>query len=99
MAEVGVATAAMHLRAAHAVAVIRFGRHVFLVGRLPEAGPAGAGIELVIRAEELGIAAHASVRALVVVVPIDARKSRLRSFLARDVELLRRERVFPLCVR
>src|SRR5262245_22571533 len=50
--EMGVAAAAQDFDAAHAVAVIGFGRDVLFRSRLPEAGPASARIEFCLRVEE-----------------------------------------------
>ena len=51
VAEVGVATAAQYLGAAHAMADVRFRGDVVRLDRLPEAGPAAAGFVLGLRAE------------------------------------------------
>ena len=64
--------------------------------RLPEARPAGAGVELRLGGEEGQVAAHAGVGALRVVVPVRAREGALGALLARDVELLGREDLLPL---
>src|SRR5581483_5459306 len=64
MAEMAAAAAAQHLGADHAVAVVLDQLDVGVRGRLVEARPAGAGLELGVRAEELGAAARAAVRAV-----------------------------------
>ena len=94
-----IAAVAVHLAADHAVARVGLASHVFFPRRLPEARPAAAGLELVLRAEQLGPAAYAAVLALVVVVPVLAGERALGAVLARHLELLRRELAFPFCIR
>src|SRR5262249_2518067 len=65
------------------------------VDRRRERRPAGAGIEFGARGEQRRAAADARVRALRVVVPILAGERTLRAFLARDLELLRRQLRLP----
>jgi hypothetical protein len=94
----GVTLAAHHLDPAHAVAVIGFGFDVFFAHRRVETRPAGAGIELSGRAEQLVAAADTPVGAIFVVVPIGAGERALGAFLARDRELLVGQLLFPLVV-
>src|SRR5262245_12113842 len=98
VAEMGVAVAAVRFRAGHPVAAVLFHGDIFLLRRLPEAGPAAAGLELVIGAEQLGAAAHAAVDAGLVIVPVLAGEGALRAVLARHLELLRRQLLLPLCI-
>src|SRR5205085_8215701 len=60
VSEVRVARRAANLDAPHAVALVHLGLDRVLVHRLEEARPAGAGVELRIRAEELGAAGAAA---------------------------------------
>src|SRR5438067_9981934 len=89
---------AHHLGAAHQPGVVGLGLDVLLLRRRVVRRPAGAGIELGVRAEELGAAAHAAVHALVVVVPVLAAERLLGALLARHVVLHRRELLAPLGV-
>src|SRR5580698_2083554 len=64
----------------------------------PEAGPAGARIELGIRFKQRCPAAHALVSAGLMIVPVLARECRLGAFFARDCVLLGRQLFTPLFV-
>ena len=68
VAEVRAAAGAVDLVAHHAVAGIALGAHVHRIDGRVEAGPAGAGVELVLAREERQSAHDARVRALLVVV-------------------------------
>ena len=68
VAEVRAAAGAVDLVAHHAVAGVALGAHVHRVDRRVEAGPSGAGVELVLAREERQAAHDARVRALLVVV-------------------------------
>src|SRR5712671_6490838 len=96
MAQVRVALGAEDLGTAHEHAVVVFGGDVFLRGRGREAGPAGAGIELFVAAEERGTAADAAVDALLVVVPVLPGEGALGALLARDGELFGCQILLPL---
>ena len=69
------------------MAVVVLGLDAMCVGRLKEAGPAGAGLELGVRAEKRLPAADASVDALPLVVPVLAGERALGSLLPHDVVL------------
>src|SRR5262245_9121359 len=70
--EVGVADGADHFGPVHEKSVVVLGSNVCRIDRLPIAGPAAAGIELVRGAEELRPAAHAAVNPVSMVIPISA---------------------------
>src|SRR4026208_2345630 len=95
MAEMSVAFAAHRFGAPHAVAVVVLGLDVLLHRRRPETRPAGARIELGFPAEQFIAATDAAINALLVIVPILARKRPLRAFLARDIELFVVQLLFP----
>src|SRR5262249_38617119 len=61
-----------------------------------EARPAGAAVELVLGAEELGAAASADEAARLVVVPERSGEGRLGALLAQNAELLGRQLAAPL---
>src|SRR5262245_7897340 len=73
--------------------------HVFLRDGRPEAGPARARIELLVRSEQIGAAGDAPIDALVLGVPVGTREGPLRALLARHAVLLRGELPAPLFVR
>src|SRR5688572_31630862 len=64
--------AAYHFGAPHGQRRIVLGRNVVARSGPREARPSGAGVELVIRAEELGVTTYAAVDALVVIIPVGA---------------------------
>src|ERR1700723_3727612 len=64
-----VALAAGDSRALHPQGHIPYLDDILLGDRLPEAGPAGAGLKLGFRTEEGIIAADAAIEAVIVVVP------------------------------
>jgi hypothetical protein len=70
VAEVGVAVLRAHLGAAHEELAVRASDDVLGFERLPEGGPAGAGLVLVLRAEEGLAADHVDVDPCLVVVPV-----------------------------
>src|SRR4029079_9291139 len=72
VAEVAAAVLADDLRAAHAVRVVLAHLDVLVQLGLGEARPAGAGLELGRRVEQLGAAARAAVDAVVMAVPVAA---------------------------
>ena len=98
VAEVGVAVLADDLGAAHEEAVVGAQLDVLEVGRLGEAGPAGAGVELGVGGEELGAAADAAVHAGGLLVDVGAGEGALGAGLAGDLVLLRRQLLAPLLV-
>src|SRR5690606_12175337 len=76
-----------HFHPAHAVAVVLAAGDGAVVGWLPEAGPAAAGIILVVRGEELRAAADAMVAAGDLAVVVGTAERRLGTLPARDLEL------------
>src|SRR5690348_8456833 len=96
VAEVGVAVLADDLGAAHEEAVVRPQFDVLEVGRLGEAGPAGAGVELGVRGEELGAAADTSVHPVGLLVPVGAGEGALGPGVAGHLVLLGRQLLAPL---
>ena len=95
MPQVSVALAAQHLGAIHEEAVVGFLLHVLLRGRRIETRPPAAGIELFVAAKHRRPAAHARVRAVLVMVPILPRERALGPLLARHREFLRRQLLTP----
>src|SRR5262249_38768625 len=95
MTEVRVAATAQHLRPPENPAPFVDQRDIALVGWLPEARPARAGVELRPAVEHRLLAANTAVDAIVLRVPVSAGKGALRSLLARHMELLRRKQFAP----
>src|SRR5207249_5652747 len=91
MAQMALAARAMDLGAGHEEAAIALGFDEPLIGRLPEAGPAGAGFELGPGIEHWRTAAHAGIDAIFVMVGIDAAEGALGAVLARDLVLFGRQ--------
>jgi len=75
-----------------------FRGYVFRRNRDPEAGPAGAGVELGIREEQRRVAADAAVETVIVVLPEAAGAGQFGVGAARDVERLLTELSEPLFV-
>src|SRR5581483_11360681 len=96
MAEVRGAAAAQHFVAHHAIARVALDLDVVFVNGLRKARPAGARIELGVRAEQLQSTADADVLALLVIVPVLAGESALGAVVAGDFVLLRRQFLPPL---
>src|SRR5262245_17551607 len=96
MAQVRAAALAVHLGALHEVTVVVLGLDVLRIGGRREARPAAAGVELGLGIEEHVTAAHAAIRAILVVVPVAAGEGALGPLLARDPVLLRRQLLTPL---
>jgi two-component system, NarL family, response regulator LiaR len=94
--EVGVAVFADDLRTAHEEAVVGPQLDVLEVGRLGEAGPAGARVELGVGGEELGAATDAAVHPLRLLVDVGAGEGPLGARLAGHLVLLRGELLAPL---
>ena len=88
--EMTAATAAGHLRSNHPVAAVLVLDDLPFGGRLGEAGPAGARVELRVRDEQLRAAAGASVDPRPLLVPVGTREGALRALLPQDVVLLGR---------
>src|SRR5258708_32772798 len=99
VAEVRVAFPAQHFPALHPEAPVRMLPDVLLRDRRPEAGPAGAGFELLTRTEQGRATTHAAVQTLLVILPAAAGKATLGSLVSRHGELLPREHLPPLAVR
>ena len=89
---------AQHLGAPHAEGLVRYAVDVPFGERPREAGPAGARIVFVAGVEERGAAAGAAVHAVAVMIGVLAGERRLRSFLAGDVVLLRRQLRPPFAI-
>src|SRR5579862_8021316 len=83
MAKVRATTGADHLGAVHTVAVIGASENPILGDGRPEARPAGARIELLIRAEEHLSAVGTDIGAALFIVPVGVIESRLGARLAR----------------
>src|SRR5918994_625837 len=96
--EVAAAGRAHDLRARHPVARVRLGDDAVEGGRLEEARPAAARLELRVGAEELRAAARAAVDAVSVLVPVGARERALRPLVAEDLVLLGAQTLAPLRV-
>src|SRR5690349_2124695 len=96
--EVAAAGPARHFRADHPVAAVLVNLDVRVLPGLGEARPAGAGIELGVRAEQLGSAARAAVDPVVLHVHVAAGERPLGALLAQDLVLLRRELLTPLLI-
>ena len=91
VAEVRVGVSRANLRARHAQRAIGLRRDVLGHERTREARPAGAGLELVGRAEERLAGDDVHVNARLVVVPICVLERPLGGFVLRDLVLQRRE--------
>src|SRR4051795_13369267 len=96
VAEVRAAAAAQHLRAGHPVGVVLARLDRLGDRRLGEARPAGAGVELRVRAEQLVAAGGAAVYPVFLRVGVLASERRLRAVPAQHLVLLRRELLAPL---
>src|ERR1035437_2490419 len=96
VSEVPAAGAAHDLCPAHEQAVVRSQLDRLRDGRLGEAPPAGAGVELRVRREEHRRAGRAAVLAGSLVVDVVAGEGRLGAGLAQHVVLGRRELLAPL---
>src|SRR5436305_816282 len=73
-------------------------RDVRVLLGLIEARPAGTGLELRVRAEQLGAAARAAVDAVLLVVHVAAREWRLGALASQHLVLLRCQLLAPLLV-
>src|SRR4051812_45235536 len=93
--QVSIATCAENLCAYHPVAGINFGADIILPGRCGETRPAAARVELRVRAEQLVSASHTFISALFLRIVIFTCEGSLRSLLASDGVLLRRELLSP----
>ena len=95
VSKMSAASRAVNFRSCHAVALVD-GRLDRSVDRLPEAGPAGAALELGVRRKQRMAAAAASERAGALLVIQGAGPRTLGSVLPQHAKLLRRERPPPL---
>src|SRR5450432_3073103 len=98
MTEMTAATTAADLRAAHEHGVVRPQLDSAGDGRLVEARPAGARVELGVRAEQLASAGRAAVRAVFLGVDILACERPLGVALAQHPVLLGGQLLPPLLV-
>src|SRR5450432_1013435 len=88
VAQVAAAARARDLDAPHAVRAVGLGGDGVLGRRRREAGPAGARVVLRVGREQLGAAARAQVRRLVVRVPVRARERGLGALLPQHAKLV-----------
>lgn len=100
MAEVAVAGGAADFDALHAGGGVDDTLDALVAGDVVERGPAAAGVELVVRGEELCVTTGAVVGAgaLVFELVVDFSEGALGSVFAQDVVLLGGEFIFPLFV-
>src|SRR5215469_7462108 len=96
MAQVSIATAAGHGSAHHAEARVAQLFYVLLRDRLPEARPAGTGLELGIGVEQRRITADAAIQTGLVVVPVLAGEGHLGAVMTGDLESVGRKLLAPL---
>jgi len=99
MPQVRVAGATQDLGTGHAQAVVLHGAYAVSVAGRDKAGPASAGIELRIGAEQGRVATDAAVGAAVMAVVILAAAHRLGAFLPAHGVLLRADLLPPLRLR
>lgn len=97
MAKMRIALAASHL-AAGTETVVSHALDVLSGNRLPEAWPTGAGLELCLRTEQGVTAAHATVQAFGMVVPILSSEGNLRISFTGDSVFMRTKSLLPLCI-
>jgi hypothetical protein len=98
MAEMRIARGAANLGAAHEPRAILALAHGVRLGRRPEAGPAGAGIEFGIRRKQRRTTAYAFEHPVALFAVERMREGRLGAVLAGDTVLLGREQLSPLLV-
>jgi len=98
VAQMRVTARAAHFGSGHAVTAVDVLNDIRLVRRVVKARPARARIELRVRSKQQRAAAHAVVSAVVVLVPVLARKCALGAALPRYFVLLRRQLLTPLVV-
>src|SRR5689334_16518051 len=96
MPEVAAALAALRFDSLHAVTRVAQSSDRSRRGRPGEARPSRVALELVFCPEQLRAAAGAQITAGLVIVPECAGESALRSLLAQDAILLRRQFALPL---
>ena len=83
-----------HFGAYHAVGLVAVLGDVCLVNRDIKAGPAGSGLEFCFAIKQSFPATSAFIGALVMTIPVFARKSALGAFAAANVVLLGSKLVF-----
>ena len=88
MTQVRVAVRAQDLGANHAMAGVGLFLKALCVNRAGEAGPAGSGVELVLRIEQGLPAAGAEVHAVFLAVPVVSLERGFGAFAAAHRELL-----------
>src|SRR5271154_4611409 len=93
-----VAARAMDFSALHQQAEVRTGADVFFGDGRPKAGPAGARIELGVRAEQGSVAADAAKKSVLVELIIRSAERRVGSLLARHIILLGAQLLVPFAV-
>src|SRR4029453_17074627 len=98
MAEMRVAHIAQDLGTYHAMTRIAFLAHIRRIDRLEVPGPAATGLELGVRRKQRSAACHATVDAVLIVVPVASGKRALGRLLARDGVFHRRQLCAPLRV-
>jgi len=98
VAKVRIALGTLYFRTRHAKTSVHRGFNIFLRDRRPEARPTGTGLKLRIGREQGVSAAHATIQAMLVIVPVLPGKGPLRSSMPGDLELLRRQLFFPLTI-
>jgi len=89
MPEMRIAMFASHLGAGHKKAAILFFLNIVRLKRPGEAGPAGAGSKLVLRAEKRLAGYDVHVDTFLFIVPVFISKGRLRAFFLGDFILQR----------
>ncbi len=99
MAKMASTPGAKHFRTRHSQTAVVSGNDTALPCRFPEAGPAGAGFELRVRAEQRVVTCGAAIFAARVVVPVFAGVGRLRTGLTEDIVLLARQKLLPFRIR
>src|SRR5262245_11493363 len=98
MAEMSIAAGAQDLGADHAVAAVFMGDDILVGYGLEEAGPAGAGVELVTRGEQRQPTADAGIDTMAFVVQQRTTERSLSALATSDFELLWCQLSAPLCV-
>jgi hypothetical protein len=99
MTQMRVAPGALHFRPPHAVAGVGLHLDVFILRRIPEARPAGAGLKLLLRMKKVSAATNAAEHSVLMDVPILAGESALGAAVPRHLVLLRREDRLPFRIR
>ena len=98
VAKMAVAAGAANLRSNHSVGAVLMEGHFLGIGRLGEARPAAAAVELGPAVEQKLAAAGAAIPARFVIVPIEAGESALGAALAKHLILIGGKALAPLLV-